>query len=141
MQTAGYFIASAAKFTACVKNSEDCFYSGTTGIGLDIDRNAASVIGYGDTVVLFDRNLYLCRKTGQRFIDGIIHDFPDQMVQTRATGRANVHSGTFADCFQSFQNLDLTGIIFLSSFSFVLFVFYHSVTHLPFLLHRFLYGR
>ena len=77
VQAAGYFIASAAEFTACVKNSEDCFHSGTTGIGLDIDRNAASVIGYGDAVVLFDCDFDFCRKTSQRFIDGIIHDFPD----------------------------------------------------------------
>ena len=48
---------------------------------------------------------------GQRFVDTIIHDFIDQMMQPFAGSAADIHSRPFPDSFQPFQNLNLLGAV------------------------------
>ena len=49
--------------------------------------------------------------TGQRLVDGVVHDLIDQMVQAALAGRADIHARALAHRFQAFQDLDLTGVI------------------------------
>ena len=57
--------------------------------------------------------------TGQRLIDGVIHNFIHQMVQTRGGGGADIHTRPLAYGFQTFQNLNLGAAVFLCYFGFV----------------------
>jgi hypothetical protein len=44
---------------------------------------------------------------GERFIDGVVDDFVDEVMQTHLAGRADVHGGAQADGFKAFKNLDV----------------------------------
>jgi hypothetical protein len=50
---------------------------------------------------------------GESFIDGIVDDFVDKMVQTTLSGRPDIHPRTLADGFETLENLDvLSPVIF-----------------------------
>ena len=51
--------------------------------------------------------------TGQSLIDGVVHDLVHQMVQTPLAGRADIHTGALAHSLQTFQDLDLAGVVFM----------------------------
>jgi len=45
--------------------------------------------------------------TGEGFVDGVVHDFVDEVVQTARSGGSDVHSGTLANGLESFEDLDI----------------------------------
>ena len=46
-----------------------------------------------------------------RFVDGVVQNFPQQVVKTRLTRASDVHSRPFSDRIQALQDLDVfTGI-------------------------------
>ena len=49
--------------------------------------------------------------TGQRLVNGVVHDLVHQMMQTALTGGADIHTRALAHRFQTFQHLDLAGVI------------------------------
>ena len=52
-------------------------------------------------------------ETSQSFIDGIIYDFIDKVMESSEGSGANIHSGSLTNSIQSFQNLDLIGTILI----------------------------
>jgi hypothetical protein len=51
--------------------------------------------------------------SGQRFVDGIVHDFVDHMMQARAVIRVtDIHARTLANCVEAFQNTNGIRAIF-----------------------------
>ena len=57
--------------------------------------------------------------SGQRFVNGVVHDLIDEVVQTGGGGRADIHTGSFPHRFQTLQNLNLLRAVFLCYFRFV----------------------
>ena len=45
-------------------------------------------------------------KSGERFIDRVVDDLGDKVMQATLGGVADVHPGALADSFQTFENLD-----------------------------------
>ena len=75
-------------------------------LSVNIDRNAAAVIDHSHRIVDVDGDFDFGAIARQRFVDGIIDYFVDQVVQTRFTRRTDVHGRPFSDCFKAFQHLD-----------------------------------
>ena len=46
------------------------------------------------------------------FIDGVVDDFPDEMVQPLGVGRADVHRRPLADRLEAFEDRDVCGGVF-----------------------------
>ncbi|KAF5032528.1 hypothetical protein DSECCO2_616350 [anaerobic digester metagenome] len=111
VKTPGNFIAPAAEFTAGMKYRQGHFHGRTAGLGLGIHRDTAAVIPHGDAVIFVNRNVNLGTITGQGFVDAVVDDFINKMMQAANTGITNVHAGTNANCLQPFQYLNLIGII------------------------------
>ena len=111
MQAAGDFIAIAAEFTAGMQDSQNDFQCGNAHLGMDSHRNTTSVVLYRDNTVRFQSHFDMGTIACQCLVNGVIHDFIHQMMQATCRCRANVHARTFADCFQSFQYLNLAFII------------------------------
>ena len=84
---------------------------GQAGISLNVHGDAAAVIGDLDDVVLEDFDLDVVAVAGQCFVDGVVHDLVDQMVQAALAGGADIHAGTLADSFQTLQDLNFAGVI------------------------------
>ena len=94
METAGNFVGVAIEFSAGVKNGEDDFGGGTLFRGVHIDGNAAAIVHDGDGIIGMDSDVDFIRKAGHGFVDGVVHNFPDEMVQSHFAGGADVHGGT-----------------------------------------------
>ena len=81
VQTAGDLIASAAELTARVQHGIDDLECGAPRLRLNVDRNAAAVVDNGDGVALVDRHLDLRAVARKRLVDGVIHNFVNEVVQ------------------------------------------------------------
>ena len=80
-------------------------------IVLDVHRDAAAVVGDGDGVAVVDGHVDLGTVTGQRLVNGVVHDLVHQMMQTALTGGADIHTRALAHRLQTLQHLDLAGVI------------------------------
>jgi len=49
----------------------------------------------------------------QMFVDGIVEHLEDLVMQTALIGIADLHPGALAHRFQTFQLVDLRGVVFL----------------------------
>ena len=87
-------------------------------------RDTAAVVPDADGIVFQDRHLDIGAVAGHRFVDTVVDDLIDQMVQTALTDVADIHRRTLADGLKAFQNLDTVGGILFFRF-FHLFVFNH----------------
>ena len=107
MQAAGDLVAASAELAARVQDGEDDLERGFAGLLLNIDRDAAAVVGDTDDVARLDHDLYMGAVAGEGLVDGVVDDLVDQMVQTGRRRRTDVHARSLAHGLQSFKDLDL----------------------------------
>ena len=117
MKTAADLVSAAAEFAAGMKLGEDHLHRRQTGLVVDADRHAAAVILNRHGIILMHRDFNMIADSGQGLVDRIVDDLIDQMMKASDTGCADIHTGTFANGFQTFQNLNLIGAIFLCLFA------------------------
>ena len=129
VEAAGDLVAPAAELSAGVEDSKDHLQGGQAGLGLDVHGDAPAIIGDGDGVPLVDGDSDLIAEAGQGLVDGVIHNFIDQVVQTGFAGRANVHAGPFAHGLQPLQDLDLGPAVFVGHLGSAHFIDFRDVRH------------
>ena len=61
---------------------------------MKVYRNTTSVILYCDGVVLVDGNLDVVAITGERFVDGVVYNFVNQVMESLDTNVADIHGRT-----------------------------------------------
>ena len=111
VQTAGDLVASAAELAARVQHGVDDLERGTARLRLNVDRNAAAVIHNGDGVALVDRHLNFRAVARERLVDGVIHNFVDEVMQAAHRRRADVHARALAHRLKPLENLNFRGVI------------------------------
>ena len=111
VQTAGNLVASAAELAARVQHGVDDLKRGAARLRLNVDRNAAAVIHNGDGVALVDRHLNFRAVARKRFVNGVIHNFIDKVVQAAHRRRADVHARALAHRLKPLENLNFRGVI------------------------------
>jgi len=76
-------------------------------VELDAGGNSSSVVGDRNRVVGMDGDYDIVAMTSQRLVDGVIDDFKHHVMQAGAIrGITNIHSRTFANCFQTLKLLN-----------------------------------
>ena len=113
VQAAGDLVAPAAELAAGVQDGKDHLQGGLAGLLLDVHGDAAAVVHDLDDVARLDAHLNVGAVAGQGFVDGVVHDLIDQVVQATGGGGADVHARPFPDRLQSLQDLDLRGPVFM----------------------------
>ena len=78
---------------------------------MHIYRDSSSVICYGRGTVLLQCHMDLTAISGKVLIYCIVYDLIDQMIQSLAGYTSNIHTRSFPDCLQPFQNRDTASII------------------------------
>ena len=73
--------------------------------------DAHAVVGDGDAGIGVDDNFDTVAAAGQGFVNGVVYDFVDEVVEGFDVGTAHVHARAAANGFQPFKNLDATGIV------------------------------
>ena len=98
MQTTGDLIGVVVELSAGVQHRHDDLGRGDALLGMDPDRDTATVITYADRVVGVDNHPNFTAISGQGLVDGVVHHLEDHMVQARAViSIADVHAGSLAD--------------------------------------------
>ena len=105
MESTGNFVAVAAEFSAGmqhgVHNLKRIFSS-----GVFTNWNAATIVGDGDGIIFVDAHNDARRMSGHRFVDRVVDDLVDKVMQTALISGADVHSRTLAYRFKSLKNLN-----------------------------------
>ena len=81
VQAAGNFVGVAIEFAAGVQDGHDHFGGGLFFGGVHVHGNAAAVVDDGDAVVVVHDDVDLVAVAGHGFVHGVVHHFPDQVVQ------------------------------------------------------------
>ena len=115
MQTTGHRIGVRVELAAGVQLRHDDVDGRHPG-GVHGDRNPAAVVGDLDAAVLEQPDVDLAGVAGHRLVHGVVHHFPDEVVQTALTGGADIHARTFADGLQPLENRDGLGAVLLLCF-------------------------
>src|SRR5438034_740393 len=74
--------------------------------------DAATVVGYRDRIVYMNNDLDRVAEAGQGFVDRIVDDLIDQMMQTDLTGRADIHRRALSDRVAALKHRDRIGTVF-----------------------------
>ena len=111
VETAGNFIRIAVKFSTGVQNGVDHFQSRLVSAFFHADGNTAAVIFDGTTAVAVDGYFDLGAVAGHGLVDGVIHHFTNQVMQTSDLSVTNVHFRTLADGVHPFQDGDFIGTV------------------------------
>ena len=112
METAGDFVGAVflVELAARVQDGQHDFRRGLAAL-VDVDGNAAAVVDDRDGVVDVQRDVDLGRVPGERFVDRVVDDLVDEVMQALRPGGADVHGWPLADGFQPFEHLDLVGAV------------------------------
>ena len=111
VQTAGDLIASAAELTARVQHGIDDLERGAPRLRLNVDRNAAAVIHNGDGVALVDRHFNFRAVARKCLVNGVIHNFVNEVVQAARGRGADVHARALAHRLKPLENLNFRGVV------------------------------
>jgi len=110
VQAARRPVGAGAEFAAGVKLGEHHFKRSAT-VGLLTDGDASSVVGHLNRPVTMDRDLDQVGVTRSRLVDGIVDQFPHQVMQPRRTSASDVHAWPLANRIEAFQDLDMRGVV------------------------------
>ena len=82
---------------------------------MDIYRYAAAIVADADGTVLVNRHGDVVAKACQRFVDRIVDDFENHMVQAgTVVGIADIHAGTLADGFEALKDFDIATVVLIA---------------------------
>ena len=114
MQASGNLIAPAAELAARVQHGQADLHRGTVHLRMQIHGEAASVIENAGGTVGVQRDGNIGAIARQRFVDGVIYDFINQVVQAAHVGRPDIHARAFSDGLQTLKHLDLRCVVMIS---------------------------
>ena len=93
VKTSGNLVAPAAELSAGVQHRErDFSRRSTLVLRVLLDGNTAPVVHHSTTAVGEQGDVYSRAKPGHCLVDGVIDDFPDEVVKPGRAGRTDVHS-------------------------------------------------
>jgi hypothetical protein len=95
-----------------MQNGEDDLHGRLLLNRVFVDRNAATVVNHADGSVGLHIDLNVVTVASQSFVNRVVHDLVNKVVQSPGTGRPNVHAGAFANGFEALKNLNVAGSVF-----------------------------
>src|SRR5262249_19737237 len=106
MQTAGDLVGVLIEFAAGMELSHDDFGGGDPFALVNVRRDAAAIVADGTGAVRIERDDHLLGETGQRFVDRVVDDLVDHMVEPGAViGIADIHARPLAHGVETFEDL------------------------------------
>ena len=116
VQAARNFVGVAVEFSARVQHGHDDFRGGPFFRGVHVHGNAAAVVRHRDAVVLVHHDVDFVAISREGFVDRIVDDFPDQVMQPHLARRADVHRRAFSHGLNAAQHLDRCRVIAVFGF-------------------------
>ena len=111
VQTAGHLVAAAAELAARVQHGQREGHGRQLLAGRGVGGDAAAVVLDPHPAVGLEGDHDPVAVAGQRLVDRVVHDLPDQVVQAALAGRADVHARPLAHRLQTLEDLDHGGVV------------------------------
>ena len=111
VQPARYFVGAAIELAARVQHRMHYFESVAFFGRMRPDRNTAAVILNRNPIVAQNHDVDFGTVTRKRFIDGVIDDLRNQMMESTFGGIADIHSRSFSNRLEPFENADRIGAV------------------------------
>ena len=111
VQTAGIAVILVVELAARVQHGENDLRAADVHGRVLIHRHTAPVVVHRCGAVRVQRHAHLIRKAVRRLVNCVIHNFPEQVMQTARRGGADIHARTHPNRFQPFQHLNIARII------------------------------
>ena len=111
MQATGHLVAAAAELAAGVQLGEHELDRGLALGRVDVGGDAAAVVGDPHAAVGQQRDVDGVGVAGERLVDRVVDDLPDEVVQAALTGRADVHARALADRLETLEDRDRAGVV------------------------------
>ena len=111
VEAAGYLIGAFTEFTTRVQVGHHQLEGRDVILRVNVDWDAATIVLNGAGAVVVDADGDLRAVTGEGFIDRVIDDFKDTVVEATFVSVADIHIGAFTDTFKSLQLLDFGRVI------------------------------
>ncbi len=113
VEAAGVAVVLIVKLAAGMEFGINHFHAGYSQGRVSIYRHTSAIVIYAGRTVLMQCNVNpVCKAIGS-LVNGVVHNFPQQVMEPSGRGCANVHAGTHTDCIQTFQHLNITCIVYL----------------------------
>ena len=112
MQSARHLVAVVVELAAGVQHRQHDFGRRPTAF-VHVGRDAAAVVDHRHRVVDVNGDVDFGRKPGQRFVDRVVDDLVDEMMQPGGSGRPDVHRRPLAHGFEAFEDLDALCAVFV----------------------------
>src|SRR5207253_7825330 len=98
--------------TARVQDGHYHFERGLLQLWLQVDGDAATVVGHGNRAVGMDDDLDTVGVASQRLVNRVVDELVDHVVQPVDIGVADVHARAAANSLETLQDLDVrAGVI------------------------------
>ncbi len=112
VQAAGDLVGILVEFSAGMQLGHDHLGGRHAFALVDVDRNAAAVVAHGAGAVRIERDGHVVGVAGERFVDRVVDDFVDHVMQAGAViGVADIHARPLANGVEAFQDLDRFRVI------------------------------
>ena len=112
VQAPGDLVAFATELSSGVQHRQHDLGCGFAGVlGMFLDRDTSAVVHDPTAPVREDGHVDARAVAGHRLVDGVVHDLPDEVVQARRSGGADVHTGSHANRLEAFKNGDVTRLV------------------------------
>jgi len=118
VKTAGNLVGVLVKLTPRVEGRHNHFEGAAFFGRVDIHRDTASVIPNRNRTILVNGHDDGITVPGEGFVNRVIDDFIDQVMQSSDANIADVHGGAFANSFQSFEDLNIGSSVLLLGWGF-----------------------
>ena len=114
VEAAGHLVAVATELAAGVQHGEHDL-GGALALVLArrerVDRDAPAVVVDLASAVGEQGDADAGAVARHRLVDGVVDDFPDQVMEPGQAGRADVHAWPFADRVEALEDLDGIGVV------------------------------
>ena len=114
VQSARHLVALATKLAAGVQHGEHNLGSALALVRarwIWVNRNTAAVVVDAATAIGQQGDVDTGAIPSHRFIDRVVDNFPDQVMQASKTSGADVHAGALADGIEALKNLNVLGAV------------------------------
>jgi hypothetical protein len=108
VEAARDLVAVFVELSAGVQRGHHHLGGGAMLLGMEIDGDPPPVVHHGDAVVVVDLDRNLVAVARERFIDRVVHDLVDEVVEAVRPRRSDVHRGALPDRIQALENLDVS---------------------------------
>ena len=110
VQAAGRLVAAVLELAAGVEDGEDDLERAFLRGRVLVDRDPAAVVFHRDRRAIgMERDPDVRGEAVHRLVDGVVENFPDEVVQSGRADAADIHAGALPDRLESLENGDVFG--------------------------------